>query len=87
MDSGMIGKIQKAKQYAQERDRIEFRQFSVLLHGENHDHLVTYDNGRWQCECHFFQTHDVCSHTMAMERVLGEMLKPAKAAQPAAEPI
>ena len=26
MDSGMIGKILKAKQYAQERDRIEFTQ-------------------------------------------------------------
>lgn len=86
MDSGMIGKIQKAMQYAQERDRIEFRQFSVLLHGENHDHKVTYDNGHWQCECNFFQTHDVCSHTMALERVLGEMLHPAEVAQPAPEP-
>ena len=87
MDSGMIGKIQKAKQYAQERDRIEFQQFSVLLHGENHDHRVTYDHGQWQCECHYFQTHDVCSHTMAMERILGEMLRPAEEAQTAPEPL
>ena len=83
----MIGKIQKAKQYAQERDRIEFQQFSVLLHGENHDHRVTYDHGHWKCECHYFQTHSVCSHTMAMERVLGEMLHPAEAVMPTAEPL
>ena len=76
MDSGMIGKIQKAKQYAEERDRIEFRQFSVVLHGDNHDHSVIYDEGQWQCECSYFASHGVCSHTMAMERVLDGMLRP-----------
>ena len=76
MDSGMIGKIQKAKQYAEERERIEFRQFSVVLHGDNHDHSVTYDEGEWQCECSYFASHGVCSHTMAMERVLDRMLRP-----------
>ena len=53
MDSGMIGKIQKAKQYAEERDRIEFRTFSVVLHGDNHDHSVSYEMGQWQCECSY----------------------------------
>ena len=76
MDSGMIGKIQKAKQYAEERDRIEFTQFSVTLHGENHDHSVTYENGIWHCQCNYFASHGVCSHTMALERVLGEMIRP-----------
>lgn len=76
MDSGMIGKIQKAKQYAEERERFEFTQFSVTLHGENHDHVVTYDNGRWQCHCNYFASHQVCSHTMALERILGDMIQP-----------
>jgi hypothetical protein len=74
MDSGMIGKILKAKQYAQERDRIEFTQFTVTVHGENDDHQVTYDKGRWQCECSYFHSHGVCSHTMALERVLEGMI-------------
>jgi hypothetical protein len=86
MDSGMIGKIQKAKQYAEERDRIEFTQFSVTLHGENHDHNVTYNNGRWQCQCNYFASHGVCSHTMALERVLGEMIRPANETQTAPQP-
>ncbi len=86
MDSGMIGKIQKAKLYAEERDRIEFTQFSVTLHGENHDHLVTYQNGQWDCQCNFFVSHGVCSHTMAMERVLGEMLRPANEPATAFQP-
>ena len=83
MDSGMIGKILKAKQYAQERDRIEFTQFAVTLHGENSDHQVTYDEGHWNCECSYFRSHGVCSHTMALERVLEGMIHEQ---EPAAEP-
>jgi len=78
MDSGMIGKILKAKQYAEERDRIEFTQFSVVFRGENNDHEVTYANKGWYCQCNFFASHGVCSHTMALERVLGNMLCPQK---------
>ena len=75
MDSGMIGKILKAKQYAEERDRIEFKEFSVTLRGENSDHQVTYDKGTWNCQCSFFASHGVCSHTMALERVLDGMIQ------------
>jgi len=84
MDSGMIGKILKAKQYAQERDRIEFTQFAVTLHGENSDHQVTYDKGQWDCECSYFRSHGVCSHSMALERVLEGMIdEQQEAAEPA----
>jgi hypothetical protein len=76
VDSGMIGKILKAKQYAEETDRIEFTQFSVTFRGENNDHEVIYDNGIWDCRCSFFASHGVCSHTMALERILGNMLRP-----------
>ena len=75
MDSGMIGKILKAKQYAEERDRIEFTEFAVTLRGENSDHQVTYDKGIWNCQCSFFASHGVCSHTMALERVLDGMIQ------------
>lgn len=75
MDSGTIGKIQKAKLYAEERDeRIRFRSFTVEIAGDNNRHGTSFDNGKWTCDCEFFRTHDHCSHTMAMERVLGQML-------------
>jgi len=82
MDSGMIGKILKAKQYAEERDRIEFTQLVVTFRGENNQHTVTYDEGTWNCECNFFASHGVCSHTMALERILEEMIHPHEAAEP-----
>jgi len=79
MDSGMIGKIQKARQYAEEPERVTFESFVVTFRG-NHDlYHITYDAGQWTCQCNFFQSHGVCSHTMAMERLLGEMLKAPEA--------
>lgn len=80
MDYGMIGKIEKARRYAQERDRIRFEAFSVTLDGENNPHTVHYDAGSWQCDCDFFQSRGVCSHTMALERILEGMIP-----EPAAE--
>ncbi len=74
MDYGMIGKIEKAKRYAQQRDRIHFKQFAVTLDGDNNPHTVHYDNGIWECDCDFFQTRGRCSHTMAMERILAPMI-------------
>lgn len=74
IDSGMISKIQKAKEYAEEPHRIKFLQFQVQFDGINDGHTVTYEEGNWNCDCHYFQGHGVCSHTMAMERVLGVML-------------
>ena len=74
MDSGMIGKIQKAKRYAQERERIHFDHFQVTFRGNHNTYVVSYDEGHWSCTCHFFASRGVCSHTMAMERILDVML-------------
>ena len=74
MDSGMIGKIQKSKHYAEERHRIRFDEFKVTLEGDHATHPVSFQEGNWSCDCGFFARRGVCSHTMALERVLGEML-------------
>jgi hypothetical protein len=74
MHSSLIGKIQKAKRYAEERDRIAFRQFQVQFRGDHDTYSVTFEDGRWSCGCHFFATWGTCSHVMAMERILGVML-------------
>ena len=81
MDYALIGKIEKAKFYAAEPERIQFDSFAVRLSGDNGSvHEVSYDKGEWSCDCSFFATRNFCSHTMAMERVLKDMLpKPAMA--------
>ncbi len=74
MDSGMVGKILKASQYATEPERIRFESFKVTFHGKHDSHTVTYDHGKWHCTCDFFRQRGVCSHTMALEKILGVML-------------
>lgn len=75
MDSGMVSKIEKARRYAEERqDRVRFKQFEVTIRGGHDDHVVTYNQGVFQCGCGFFAQRGVCSHTMAMERILNGML-------------
>lgn len=74
MDSGMIGKIEKAKRYANQRDRIRFESLTVTITGENNPHTVHYKDGEWLCDCAFFQSRGRCSHTMALEMILEGML-------------
>ena len=78
MQSSMIGKIEKAKRYAQETERITFLEFSVKFRGENDSYYTGYKDGEWHCTCHFFSSWGLCSHTMALERILENML-PAEA--------
>ncbi|HUS94531.1 MAG TPA: hypothetical protein VMZ24_05070 [Patescibacteria group bacterium] len=75
MDYGMIGKIEKGKLYAEERDRFTFNSFEVQIQGDNNTHVVKYNQGIWNCDCDFFSTRAVCGHTMAMERVLQDMVQ------------
>jgi hypothetical protein len=81
MDSGMVSKIEKARRYAEERDRAHFDKFEVTFRGDHSTYTVAYDNGNWQCGCRFFSQRGVCSHTMALERVLVGMLAEGPAPQ------
>ncbi|MBA7700442.1 hypothetical protein ES703_109156 [subsurface metagenome] len=74
MQSSLIGKIEKAKLYAQETERISFSEFSVKFRGEHDTYTTEYKEGKWHCSCHFFSNWGLCSHTMALQKVLGDML-------------
>jgi len=78
MHSGMIGKIEKAHLYAQQRERFMFGELSVTVHGNNDDHEVILHDGHWRCACDFFEHNGACAHTMALEALLDGML-PASA--------
>jgi hypothetical protein len=78
MNSGLIGKIDKARRYAAERDRMRVSNLQVEFQGENDVHHVALDSGAWRCTCDFFHGWGACAHTMALERVLDGMV-PASA--------
>ena len=75
MDSGMISKIQKAKRYAEEPERIQIDRLEMTFKGDHDTYHVTFADGAWTCQCLFYHQRGVCSHTMAIERLLQPMLQ------------
>jgi hypothetical protein len=74
VQSSLIGKIEKAKRYAREPDRVTFTRLSVKFHGEHSDYDTGYREGKWYCSCRFFSLWGTCSHTMALQKILDGML-------------
>ncbi|MBF8266498.1 MAG: hypothetical protein HW388_6 [Dehalococcoidia bacterium] len=79
MQSSVIGKIEKARKYAQEKGRVTFTSFTADFKGENDDHRVEYNSQKWACSCSFFTGHGFCSHSMALQRMLEGMIPSVEA--------
>ncbi len=78
MDYSMIGKIQKAKTYAEEPKRVTFNSLSVEFRGNNNTYSVTLGPEGWHCTCPGFQKYAICPHIMTLERIFSPMLKREK---------
>lgn len=85
MNSSIIGKIDKARKYAEEKERVSINSFSATFQGNHNSYDVSFDAGAWACECHFFATRSVCSHTMALQRMLDDVLAKVSEHSEAAE--
>ena len=70
MDSSLVRKIEKAKDYAVQPGRVRLTQCKAEFRGENGDHTITYEAGKWDCSCDYFMGRGTCSHTMAMQMIL-----------------
>ena len=77
MQSSLISKIEKARIYAEDPSRFQMLSLRCEVRGDNTTHTVELGPDGWHCDCYFFQDAKTCSHTMAMERVLDQMLPEA----------
>lgn len=77
MYSSLISKVEKAKRYAEEPERITFESFEVRFRGDNSSHRVSLRGDEWSCECDHFHTSGLCAHVMTMQRVFGRHLSEA----------
>ena len=75
MDYSMIGKIQKAKEYAEEPERVTFNSFSVEFAGDNNSYTVSLTPEGWNCSCPGYQKYGICPHIMTLERLFAPMIK------------
>lgn len=76
MNSSIIGKIEKARRYADEPSRAQIDQLHVKFQGDHDVYDVRLEGDGWTCTCHSFSALQLgtCSHIMAVERLLGPML-------------
>ncbi len=75
MYSDMIGKIEKARIYAHEPQRVTIRTLRATFRGSNSTHLITLDEDQhWTCDCEFFAAWGTCQHVMATQKILDLML-------------
>ena len=50
MHSDLIGKIEKARRYAQEPERITINELKATFHGGNSDHTISLNDNHWTCD-------------------------------------
>ena len=74
MDSSTVSKIDKSRTYAEQKERVTITTLQASFDGNHNTYQITYDESGWDCQCHYFDTRGVCSHTMALERILEGML-------------
>ncbi len=71
MHSSMIGKLEKARRYADEPWRASLQTLSVAFKGDNGVHTVSAENGEWHCTCDFHAKNSTCAHVMAVQHLVG----------------
>lgn len=75
MDSSMINKIQKSKEYAQEPERITFHTMEIEFRGDNSTYTIILAPDGWSCTCPGFEKYGICPHIMTVEKLFKAMLK------------
>ncbi len=77
MHSDLIGKIEKARQYAAEPERITITSLTAHFHGENNDHTISLNEHGWDITPAPIGGVGASPHVMALQRILDVMLLPA----------
>ncbi len=80
MDSSFMRKVEKAKDYALQKERVNFINCKVEFQGNNGDHTITYEAGKWDCDCDYYIGRSTCTHIMAMELMFDGMIAPVPTA-------
>jgi hypothetical protein len=75
MDTSLINKIQKARDYAMEPERITFHTLTIEFQGDNNIYTLALGADGWSCTCPGFQKYGICPHVMAVEKLFKPMLK------------
>ena len=79
MHSSIISKIEKARIYAEEKERVNITSLSATFRGNHSEYELSLHETGWHCSCSSFDTQAICSHTMAVQRMLDGMVRAQEA--------
>ena len=75
MYSSIISKIEKARTYAEEKERVNITALSATFRGNHSKYDLGLDEAGWHCSCSSFGAQAICSHVMAVQRMLEGMVR------------
>lgn len=75
MDTSMINKIQKSKEYAEEPQRATILTLAIEFKGDNNAYNIALAPDGWSCSCPGFNKYGICPHIMSLEKLFQPMLK------------
>jgi hypothetical protein len=75
MDTSFANKVQKAKEYAAEPERVTFHALTLEFRGDNNSYTISLGPDGWSCTCPGFQKYGICPHIMSIEKLFKPMLK------------
>ncbi len=75
MHSSIISRIEKARTYAEEKERVNITTLNATFRGNHSKYDLSLDEAGWHCSCTSFGVRAMCSHTMAVERMLEGMVR------------
>ena len=75
MDTSMINKIHKSKEYAEQPERATFHSLTLVFRGDNSNYTMSLGPEGWSCTCPGFQKYGICPHIMTVEKMFKPVLK------------
>lgn len=70
MDSRLISKLEKARRYADEPERVEIQEYTLHFKGEHSTHTIRFQDGEARCSCSEYIRAGDCPHTLAIKYML-----------------
>lgn len=65
----LIKKIKKAQNYIKEKERFQISENKAKMNSTHAERNLIFSNGSWKCDCDFFRSYGICSHSIAINEI------------------
>ena len=65
----------KSLKYAKELERFNIINFEIEMKSEHDTRYIKYCNNTYECTCDYYHHNGTCSHIMAIQNILNNIVK------------